>query len=139
LIEGEVETTSDIGVGAFTRAANIVAGKDIGMKRGQKDVVDMPTVRHDVVKIQRNITLRVDYDGGSRRLIGDEIGCMGEIAEIILFQQHGIFLRCMFVATSPPRHPRRRSASMGSTRVMRLCMMCSLLCGGANLPGLPQV
>jgi hypothetical protein len=139
LIEGEVETTSAICTGVFTRAADIVAGKEIDIEMGQKDGVDMPTVRHGVVKILRNIALRVDYDGGSRRLIGDEIGCMGEIAEIILFQQHGIFLRCMFVATSPPRHPRRRSASMGSTRVMRLCMMCSLLCGGANLPRLPQV
>jgi hypothetical protein len=50
---------------------------------------------------------------------------MEPTTEIILFQQRGIFLCCMLVASSPPRHPHRRSASMGSTRLIRLYMVCS--------------
>lgn len=38
----------------------------------------------------------------------------------------------MLVANSPPRHPHRRSASTGSTRLIRLCIVCSLFCRAAT-------
>ena len=60
--------------GADTVPEFDVPGKEIGMEMGEKDVVDVPTVRRGVVQILLNIALRVDHHGGSRRLIGDEIG-----------------------------------------------------------------
>ena len=112
-----------------------VPGEKVSVEMGEENVADLPTVGLSLRQILVNITLRINHDGGTRRLIGDEIGGMGQTTEIILFQQHGIFLCCMLVAISPPRHPHRRSASMGSTRRIRLCMVCSLFCSQTTHAG----
>jgi hypothetical protein len=91
-----------------------VARKKIGMKMGEEDIVNVKLVLGGVVEILIDIALRVNDNGGAARLIGDKVGGMRETTEVILFHPHGIFLLCVFVATSPPRHPYRLSASMGS-------------------------
>ena len=95
------------------------------VEMGKKHGAELPAVGLGIRQILVNMALRVNDGGGAHRLIGDERGRMGQITEIILFQQRGIFLCCMLVASSPPRHPYRRSANIGSTRLIRLCMVCS--------------
>jgi hypothetical protein len=65
----------------------------------------MKSVLSGVVEVLINIALRVDDNGSSGRLIGNEVGSMGQTAEVVLFHPHDIFLLWVLVATSPPRHP----------------------------------
>ena len=111
-----------------------MAGEEISVKMGQKDVLDVTTVLGCVLQILVNITLRINHDGRTRSCIGDEIGGMRETAKVILLQHHGVCLFWLLMAISPPRHPYRLSARMGSTRVIMLGIGDSLRRGGEALP-----
>ncbi len=82
-----------------------VTGEKIGVKMGEKDVVNVELMLISVTEILIDIALRINHDRSATRLVGDEVGRMRKTAKVVLFQPHGIFLLCMLVATSPPRHP----------------------------------
>ncbi len=102
-----------VGLGLSTQAnrgANAVSKfnvtrEEIGVKMGEKNVVNVKLVLGSVVEVLINITLRVHHNGGSSGLIGNELGGMRETTEVVLFHPHDIFLLCVLMATSPPRHP----------------------------------
>src|SRR4029450_8546207 len=69
-----------------------MAGEEISVKMGQKDILDVKNLLCCVLQILVNITLWINHDRRTRSCIGDEIGGMRETAKVILLQHHGVFL-----------------------------------------------
>src|SRR5687768_16063240 len=62
-----------------------VAREEISVKMGEENVVNVKVVLDGVVEVLIDIALRVDDNGSSGRLIGNEVRCMCKTAKIILF------------------------------------------------------
>ena len=74
---------------AATVAQFQMAGDEVGVEMGEKDVADLEAEFLGVGQVLLNVALRVDDDGGRTGLVSQQIGGVGEAAQIVLFQDHG--------------------------------------------------
>jgi hypothetical protein len=78
------------------RAATVtqfeVTGNEIGVEMAEKDMANLQSEFCGVDKVLLDVALRVDNDGGRTSFVPEQIGCVGQATQIILFQNHGIFL-----------------------------------------------
>src|ERR1017187_8188168 len=65
-----------------------MAGDEIGVEVGEEDVADLEAEFFGVGQILLDVALRVDDDGSRTGLVSEQIGGVGEAAEVILFQDH---------------------------------------------------
>ena len=65
-----------------------MAGNEVGVEVGQEDVADLEAERFGVGQVLLNIALRVDHDRGRTGLVSEQIGRVGQAAQVILFQNH---------------------------------------------------
>ncbi len=73
---------------AATVAQFEMSCKKVGVEVSEKDVADLYAELFGIVKILLDVTLRVDHDGGCARFVGDQVGCVGEAAQIVLLEEH---------------------------------------------------
>ena len=95
-------------VGAGPRRQLAVAGHEVGVDVGEHNEFDAEVVLGGVRQIILDVAARIDDDGPSAALIGDEVGRLGQTVQIELFQdhvalpaadtrkdsRHDVFLRC---------------------------------------------
>ena len=81
---------------AATVAQFQMAGDKVGVEVGEKDVADLEAEFLGVGQVLLNIALRVDDDGGRTGLVSEQIGGVGEAAQVVLFQDHGDFYSLAF-------------------------------------------
>jgi hypothetical protein len=62
--------------------------QEIGVEMRQDDMTDFEPVRDRILEILLDVALRVDYNRGVRLSVADQVGRMGQAAQIVLFQQH---------------------------------------------------
>jgi hypothetical protein len=67
-----------------------VAGDEVGVHMGEEDVADSDVQLASVVEILRDITLGIDHGSHASRPIGDQVGGVGEAAEVVLLEDHAI-------------------------------------------------
>ena len=67
-----------------------VGGDKIGVHVGEENVADRQALRLSIGDVVVHVALRVDDDGGLRVVVTDEVGGVGETAEVVLLQQHGV-------------------------------------------------
>ena len=65
-----------------------VPRQKIGMQVREHDVLDAQAVFVRKLQVARDIALRVHHDRTVRRLVGDQIGCVGEAVQIELLEDH---------------------------------------------------
>ncbi len=65
-----------------------VTGNEIGVEVAEKDVADLQPEFLGVDHVLLDVALRVDDDGGATGLVTEQIGGMGQAAQVILFQNH---------------------------------------------------
>jgi hypothetical protein len=58
----------------------------------QHDVRDLKPQSFRILDVLRDVALRVDDDRRARPLVAQEIGRVGETAQVVLLQDHGILL-----------------------------------------------
>ncbi len=76
---------------AATVAQLQVAGDEIGVEVGEENVADLQTKCFGVGQVLLDVALRVDDDGGGTGLVSEQIGCVGQAAQVVLFQNHRNF------------------------------------------------
>ena len=74
---------------AATVAQFQMAGDEVGVEVGEEDVADLQAEFLGVGQVLLDIALRVDDDGGRTGLVSEQIGGVGQAAQVILFQNHG--------------------------------------------------
>lgn len=74
--------------GAAAVAELEMAGDEVSVEVGEEDVADEEAVLRGVVEVLLDVALGVDDDGGARGLVGEEVGGVGQTAEVVLFQEH---------------------------------------------------
>ena len=77
-----------------------MAGDKVGVEMGEKDVADVEPQFLGVGQVLLNIALGVDDDRGRTGLVSQQIGGVGEAAQIVLFQNHGDFYSLTFRSVS---------------------------------------
>ena len=75
-------------VGSAAVAEFEMAGEKVRVEVSEEDVADLDAEMVGVVDVLLDVTLRVDHDGCCAGFVGDEIGCVGEAAEIVLLEEH---------------------------------------------------
>ena len=75
-------------VGAAAVAEFEMAGEEVGVEVGEEDVADVHAEFVGVVDVLLDVALGVDHDGGAAGFVGDEIGGVGEAAEVVLLEEH---------------------------------------------------
>ena len=73
---------------AATVAQLEVAGDEIGVEVGEKDVADLEAEFLGVGEVLLDVALRIDDDRRRACLVAQQIGSMGQAAEIVLFENH---------------------------------------------------
>ena len=73
---------------AATVAQFQMAGDKVGVEMGEKDVADLEAKFLGVGQVLLNIALGVDDDRGRTGLVAQQVGGVGEAAQIVLFQDH---------------------------------------------------
>ena len=73
---------------AATVAQFQMAGDEVGVEVGQEDVADLQAEFLGVGEVLLDVALRVDDDGGRAGLVSEQIGGVGQAAQVILFQNH---------------------------------------------------
>ena len=73
-----------------------VAGYEIRVEVGQEDGLDRRAQLVGGVEVLLDVPPRIDDDGAAARLVDDDVGRLGEAAEIELLDDHGVVLpwRC---------------------------------------------
>ena len=85
-----------LGAGAEmdSRAATVaqfqMAGDEVGVEVGEEDVADLEPEFLGVGQVLLDVALRVDDDGGRTGLVSEQIGGVGQAAQVILFQNHSL-------------------------------------------------
>ena len=74
---------------AATIAQLQVAGNEVGVEVAEKDMPDFEAEFFGVGQVLLDVALRVDDDGGRTGLVSEQIGGVGEAAQVVLFQNHG--------------------------------------------------
>jgi hypothetical protein len=65
-----------------------VAGYEVGVEVGQKDMADLETEFLRIRQVLFDIALWIDNDCGRTGFVAQQIGGMRQATEIILFQNH---------------------------------------------------
>src|ERR1044071_8110815 len=65
-----------------------MAGHKVGVEMSEEDVADPEAEFFSIGEVLLDIALRVDYDAGRTGLVTEQIGSVGQAAQIILFQDH---------------------------------------------------
>ena len=61
---------------------------EVGMKVGQEDVANLERLAFGVLEILVDVALRVHDGRDAGRLVRDQVGGMGQTAEVVLFENH---------------------------------------------------
>ena len=99
--------------GAATVAELEVAGDEVGVEVREEDVTDLEAEFFGVVEVLLNVALGVDDDGGVAGFVAEEIGGVGEAAQVVLFQDHVCSRRLVY---SMPREWRRTGLTVPGYR-----------------------
>jgi hypothetical protein len=65
-----------------------VAGQEVGVEVGLDDAVDAEPVRIRVVEVLADVALGVDDDGGTGRVVTDQVRGVGQAPEVVLPEEH---------------------------------------------------
>jgi hypothetical protein len=65
-----------------------MTGEEVGVEVSEEDVADVHAELVGVVDVLLDVSLRINHDGGAAGFVGDEIGCVGEAAEVVLLEEH---------------------------------------------------
>jgi hypothetical protein len=76
---------------AATVAQFQMAGPKVGVEMSEKDVADLKSHFLGVGQVLLNIALGIDDNSGRTWLVPQQIGGVGETAQIVLLQNHGDF------------------------------------------------
>ena len=76
---------------AATVAQFQMAGDEVGVEVGEEDVADLEPEFLGVGQVLLDVALGVDDDGGRAGLVSEQIGGVGQAAQVVLFQNHRIF------------------------------------------------
>jgi len=74
--------------GAATVPQFQMAGNEVGVEMGEEDVADLKAECLGIVDVLLDIALGVDDDGGGTGLVSEQIGGVGQAAQVVLFQNH---------------------------------------------------
>ena len=74
--------------GAAAVAQFQMAGDEVGVEVGEEDVADLEAEFFGVGEVLLDVALRVDDDGGAAGFVAEQVGGVGEAAEVVLFQNH---------------------------------------------------
>jgi hypothetical protein len=69
-----------------------VAGDKIGVEMGEEDVADLEIVRRGVLQVAVDVALRIHDHSRAALRVAQQVGGVGQAAQIILFQDHGVLL-----------------------------------------------
>ncbi len=78
-------------VGAAAVAEFEMAGEEVGVEVSEEDVADLYAELVGVVDVLLDVALRIDDDGGAAGFVGDEVGRVGEAAEVVLLEEHASY------------------------------------------------
>jgi hypothetical protein len=78
----------DGGAGLVTQLD--VTGDEVGMKMGEKNMLDRVSAGLGVREILIDVALRIDYRGRLGLFIGDHVRRMRQAGEVILLDFHGL-------------------------------------------------
>ena len=73
---------------AATVAQFQMAGDEVGVEVGEEDVADLKAKFLGVGQVLLDVALGVDDDGGRTGLVSEQIGGVGQAAQVVLFQNH---------------------------------------------------
>ena len=73
---------------AATVAQFQMAGDEVGVEVGEEDVADLEAEFLGVGQVLLDVALRVDDDRGRTGLVSEQIGSVGQAAQVVLFQNH---------------------------------------------------
>ena len=65
-----------------------MAGDEVGVEVGEEDVADLEAKFLGVGQVLLDVALRIDDDGGRTGLVPEQIGGVGQAAQVVLFQNH---------------------------------------------------
>jgi hypothetical protein len=65
-----------------------MSGEKVGVEVSEKNIADLHSQLLGVVQVLLNIPLRIDHDCRSAGFVGNQVGRVGEAAEVILLQEH---------------------------------------------------
>jgi hypothetical protein len=65
-----------------------MAGDEVGMEVREKDMPDPEAFPGGIVKILSDVALRIHNGRDFRFLVGDQVRCVRETAEVVLFKNH---------------------------------------------------
>ena len=105
--------SAEVDQGALAVAQLQVAGEKVRVEVGEEDVLDPAAEPPGVGDVVLDVALRIDDRGAARLLVGDEVGGVGEAAEVVLLQHH----RC--ILSPRPGERGQRGHRAGRTAVGR--------------------
>ncbi len=73
-----------------------MASHEVGVEVSEEDMADLEPQFFRVAQILLNIALGIDDDRGGAGFVAQQVGGVGEAAQIILFQDHAIFYSLAF-------------------------------------------
>ena len=96
-------SSAEINFGADAIAEFEMAGDEVGVEMGEEDVLDLEFVFGGEGEVLIDVALRIDDGGFAGWFVADEVGGVGEAAEIELFEDHGraYFGRCKKKQNAP--------------------------------------
>ena len=65
-----------------------MAGDEVGVKVGEEDVLDLEFILGGEGDVLIDVALRIDDRGNAGLFVTDEVGGVGEAAEVELFEDH---------------------------------------------------
>ena len=74
--------------GTTTIAELEVASDEVCVEVCEEDVANLQAEFFGVVEVLLDVALRVDDDGGAAGFVAEEVGGVGETAQVVLFQDH---------------------------------------------------
>ena len=75
---------------AATVAQLQMAGDEVGMKMGEKDVADLEAEFFGIGQVLLDVALRIDDDGGRTGLVSEQVRSVGQAAQVVLLQNHSL-------------------------------------------------
>jgi len=69
-----------------------VAGDEIGVEVRKKHMADLEPEFLGVGQVLLDVALGIDHDRGGAGLIAQQVRSVGEAAEVVLFQNHAVFI-----------------------------------------------
>ena len=70
-----------------------MTGNEVGVEVAEKDMADLESVFFGIIQVLLDVALGVDDDRGRTGLISEQIGGVGQAAQVVLFKNHLKFLQ----------------------------------------------